>query len=54
MLNENCNATAVQTANDLIAIGCANTLMDQGVRIPQNLSIVGFCNILASEFSGSR
>ena len=50
MLNESCNATAVQAANDLIAIGCGDTLLNQGVRIPQSMSIVGFGNMLASEF----
>jgi LacI family transcriptional regulator len=50
MLNESCGATAVQTVNDLVAIGCADTLLNQGVRIPQDLSVVGFGNILTSEF----
>jgi DNA-binding LacI/PurR family transcriptional regulator len=50
MLNENCNATAVQAVNDLIAIGCANTLLNQGIQIPQAMSIVGFGNMLASEY----
>lgn len=47
--NEKCNATAIQAANDLIAIGCANTLMQQGIRIPQDLSLAGFGNILVAE-----
>lgn len=47
--NENCDATAIQTANDLIAVGCAETLLKQGVRIPQDISLVGFGNILVSE-----
>jgi len=50
MLNEGCDATAVQAANDLIAIGAADTLLNQGVRIPQALSIAGFGNVLTSEF----
>lgn len=50
MLNENVPATAVQAANDLVAIGCANTLLNEGTRIPQDLSIVGFGNTLTSEF----
>ncbi|HYG23963.1 MAG TPA: LacI family DNA-binding transcriptional regulator [Verrucomicrobiae bacterium] len=50
MLNESCGATAVQTANDLVAIGCSNALLNQGVRIPQDLSVVGFGNVLASEY----
>jgi DNA-binding LacI/PurR family transcriptional regulator len=50
MLNETCNATAVQAANDLIAIGYADAILNQGIRIPQDLSVVGFGNMLASEY----
>jgi DNA-binding LacI/PurR family transcriptional regulator len=50
MLNESCEVTAIQTASDLVAIGCANALLNQGVKIPQDLSIVGFGNILTSEY----
>ena len=49
MLNENCDATAVQAVNDLVAIGCAETFLGQGLRIPQDISITGFGNILVSE-----
>ena len=49
MLNESCNATAVQTVNDLVAIGCANALISQGLKIPEDISIVGFGNILTAE-----
>jgi LacI family transcriptional regulator len=47
--NEKCDATAVQAVNDLVAIGCAEALLQQGIRIPQNLSLVGFGNILVAE-----
>lgn len=50
MLNESVHVTAIQTTNDLVAIGCANALLNQGIRIPQSLSIIGFGNILASEY----
>jgi len=50
MVDESCKATAVQAVNDLVAIGCANTLLDQGVRIPQDISIVGFGNSITSEY----
>jgi LacI family transcriptional regulator len=49
MINESSDATAVQAVNDLVAIGCAQTLLDQGLRIPQDFSVVGFGNILVSE-----
>src|SRR5258705_1503168 len=42
MLNESCNATAVQAVSDLVAIGCANALLSQGLKIPKDISLVGF------------
>jgi LacI family transcriptional regulator len=50
MLNEACTATAVQAVNDLVAIGCAETLLAQGIKIPEAISIVGFGNILTAEY----
>ena len=49
-IGENAAATAIQAVNDLVAIGASNTLLNQGVRIPQDLAVVGFGNILTSEF----
>jgi LacI family transcriptional regulator len=50
MLNEGVKPTAIQAASDLVAIGAADTLLNQGIRVPQDLSIIGFGNILTSEF----
>jgi LacI family transcriptional regulator len=50
MLNESCDATAVQTVNDLVAVGCADTLLNQGRKIPDDVSVAGFGNILTSEY----
>ncbi|HEX4646310.1 MAG TPA: substrate-binding domain-containing protein, partial [Verrucomicrobiae bacterium] len=50
MLDESCNATAVQAAADLVAIGFADTLLNQGIRIPQDVSVVGFGNTITSEY----
>ena len=50
MLNEGCQPTAIQTVSDLVAIGCAETLLQQGIRIPEDISLAGFGNILAAEF----
>jgi DNA-binding LacI/PurR family transcriptional regulator len=50
MVNEACDATAIQAVNDLVAIGCANTLFSQGVRIPEDVSIAGFGNVLTAEY----
>jgi LacI family transcriptional regulator len=49
MLNESCNATAVQAVNDLVAIGCAEVLLSKGLHIPKDISIVGFGNVLMAE-----
>jgi DNA-binding LacI/PurR family transcriptional regulator len=49
MLQESPGATAVQAANDLVAIGAATVFLGQGLRIPQDLSLAGFGNILVSE-----
>jgi DNA-binding LacI/PurR family transcriptional regulator len=50
MMNEGVKATAVQAINDLVAIGAANTFLNQGLMIPQELSVVGFGNILTTEY----
>jgi DNA-binding LacI/PurR family transcriptional regulator len=49
-LNELPKATALQTFNDMVAIGAANTLLNQGIRIPKDISVAGFGNILTSEY----
>jgi LacI family transcriptional regulator len=49
-IQENPGATAIQAVSDLVAIGAANALLNQGVRIPQDLSVVGYGNILTSEY----
>jgi len=50
MVHESTQATAIQAVNDLVAIGAANTLLDQGMSIPRDISVVGFGNILSSEY----
>ena len=42
--------TAVQSINDLVAVGCAQALLKQGLKIPEDISVVGFGNILLSEY----
>jgi DNA-binding LacI/PurR family transcriptional regulator len=48
-LNESVSLTAIQGANDMVAIGAANVFLNQGVRIPHDLSIAGHDNIMLSE-----
>jgi DNA-binding LacI/PurR family transcriptional regulator len=50
MLNEGCSPTAIQAVSDTVAIGCAETLLQQGWKIPDDVSIAGFGNILAAEY----
>jgi LacI family transcriptional regulator len=50
MLQEAPKATAIQAVNDLVAIGAATVFLAQGLRIPTDISIVGFGNILTSEY----
>jgi LacI family transcriptional regulator len=50
MINESTDATAVQAVNDLVAAGCAQVFLNQGLRIPEDVSVVGFGNSMLSEF----
>jgi LacI family transcriptional regulator len=50
MLNENCQPTAIQAVSDLVAIGCAETLLQQGLKIPDDFSLAGFGNTLTAEY----
>ena len=46
MLSESPDATAVQAINDVVAVGCAEALLAQGLKIPDDMSVAGFGNIL--------
>ncbi len=50
MLSEGCDATAIQAVNDLVAAGCAQVLLEQGLKIPDHISIAGFGNTMLSEY----
>lgn len=50
MLSEGVKATAIQAANDLVAVGAMNRLRQEGIRVPDQLSVVGFGNIQLSEY----
>jgi len=49
MIHEACRATAIQCANDLVAIGCGETLLKQGLRIPEDLSLAGYGNTMVAQ-----
>ncbi len=50
LINESLQVTAVQAVNDLVAIGAANIFLNQGMKIPTDISLVGYGNILAAEY----
>jgi len=50
MVHERCDATAIQAVNDPVAAGCAEVFLQQGVKIPAEMSITGFGNTLFSEY----
>ncbi len=43
--------TAVFAGNDVIAFGCIRAMMEKGIRIPQDISIIGFDNIEISQIT---
>jgi LacI family transcriptional regulator len=49
IINEAPDATAIQAVNDLVAVGCATVLLQQGLSIPGDISVTGFGNTLVSE-----
>lgn len=49
MIHEGADATAVQAVNDLVAAGCAEVFINQNVRIPEEMSVVGFGNSVLGE-----
>ena len=49
MLGEAARPTAIQAVSDLVAMGVASILTQQGLRIPEDVSLAGFGNHLAGE-----
>jgi DNA-binding LacI/PurR family transcriptional regulator len=47
-LPEGARPTAVQTYNDLMALGALQAIHSHGLRVPQDISVVGFDDILAA------
>jgi LacI family transcriptional regulator len=52
LLDEGRKFTAVAAANDLLALGCYDALVERGVRCPDDVSVVGFNDMpFAARFS---
>jgi DNA-binding LacI/PurR family transcriptional regulator len=49
ILSEGCKATAVQAINDPVAVGAMRAFRQQGLRVPEDISVAGFGNVLVSE-----
>ena len=49
MINEGSDATAIEAVNDMVAAGCAEVILSQKLKIPDDVSITGFGNSLLSE-----
>ena len=49
LVRESLGVTALQAVNDLVAIGAMNALGSQGIRIPEDVSVAGFGNLLTAE-----
>ena len=50
LLNNNISATAIFCANDAAAVGCMKLLLSRGIKIPQDIAIVGYGNLNYSDF----
>ncbi|ACB86245.1 LacI family DNA-binding transcriptional regulator [Natranaerobius thermophilus] len=48
LLDTNPHITAVVAANDLMAVGAMRTIKNRGLKIPEDISIIGFDNIQTS------
>jgi DNA-binding LacI/PurR family transcriptional regulator len=51
LLKNNIRPTAIIAGNDLMAVGATAAALEAGLRVPQDVSIVGFDDILTARFS---
>ncbi len=49
VIRESLGVTALQAVNDLVAIGAMNALSGQRIRVPEDVSVAGFGNVLTAE-----
>jgi LacI family transcriptional regulator len=50
LLSSNFHPTSIICVNDFMAVGVLRELRDQGVRVPEDISVTGFDNIRLAEF----
>jgi len=50
LLSSSFDPTAIICVNDFMAVGVLRQLRDQGIRVPEEISVTGFDNIRLSEF----
>lgn len=50
MLHEGIRPTAIMAVNDAVAVGAGEALRQQGLRVPEDVSLVGFGNIPLAAF----
>jgi DNA-binding LacI/PurR family transcriptional regulator len=51
LLSSGFDPTAIICVNDFMAVGVLRELRDQGIRVPEDISVTGFDNIHLAEFS---
>jgi len=51
ILSSGFQPTAIICVNDVMAVGVLREVREQGLRVPENISVTGFDNIKLSEFS---
>lgn len=51
MLERNVELTAVFAASDHIAMGCIRALWDKGLRVPEDVSVIGFDNLSITSYA---
>lgn len=49
LIRESPGVTAIQAVNDLVAMGALNALFSQGIRVPEDVSVAGFGDILGAD-----
>ena len=54
LLERNPNLTAIFAMSDVMAIGAIRALCDRGLRVPQDISVMGYDGLASARFSVPR